>query len=531
MRVVAADLRKAFVAEVEIAFTHHADADRQAIQNPAQPFFAGAQRLFHLLAFADIDHDRDVVHRPSIAVRDRRDGHVDPDGFAILAQIALFHAHGGQLADDHATQTIPAHLGIVGMGQVLKALAFDFHDLVAQHVGEGLVGALDLEGVASHLDDAHRRLAEQRAKALLAGQQRRIDVVGMTERLCPAQTQQNHQRREQRGEQHARPCHQRGQIALQRRQQRRRVLEVQSPDAATQMHILLQAHTMGVQGRRGHIHRRRRFQRHQQAIRIELAHVAHVQREVLPVPFRPDAVEHLAHVHGHIDRADEGGIAALRLARPKHRHAHDHARRIAAHGLDQRKRRGNRHVPGSPGTHHGLHVDGLGMHLQPFDGLVALVRPQVLDHVVLGPEIGGLEIEVAGRMPGDGRLTARALEEILAVGTGHMAGERHPERARMTTAQLHVARELLEIAALQLRIELEHALQPAQHVHIRLESALHRLGIGIHLLLEAHLRHVRGRIVLMLPKRIAAEQAQHGNRQAWYPEPERETRRRELGHQ
>ncbi|WP_323745995.1 hypothetical protein [Diaphorobacter caeni] len=101
----------------------------------------------------------------------------------------------------------------------------------------------------------------------------------------------------------------------------------------------------------------------------------------------------------------------------------------------------------------------------------------------------------------------------------------------MAPPQFHVVRELFKIATLQMRIELHHALQAAQDVHIGLKAALDCLGEGARLLLETHVRHRSRRILLMAPQREAAQQSQNGNDQARHPEPKREAQRGRLGHQ
>ncbi|MPM61371.1 hypothetical protein SDC9_108229 [bioreactor metagenome] len=101
----------------------------------------------------------------------------------------------------------------------------------------------------------------------------------------------------------------------------------------------------------------------------------------------------------------------------------------------------------------------------------------------------------------------------------------------MTPPQLQIAGELFEIPALQVRVELEHALHAAEHIHIGLHSPLHGLRVGTGFLLEAHSPHLRSHAFLMSPQRETANQADEGDRKARHPETERGTREGRLKHQ
>lgn len=170
---------KTLVAEVEAIVTDFRNADGQAIQNAAQPLLACAKGLLHLLAFGDVENDRDALHRASLAVRYRSRGEIHPDRLAVLAQVALFETNRRQIALDHLPHLRHLAAGKVGgMREILEALALDLFDGVTEHLGKGLVCALNLSCRTLHLNDADCRLAEQRAKALLAREQRGIDIAG-----------------------------------------------------------------------------------------------------------------------------------------------------------------------------------------------------------------------------------------------------------------------------------------------------------------------------------------------------------------
>ena len=100
-------------------------------------------------------------------IADQRAAQVAPHDLAVLAQVALLHLIGVDLAGQRAAHEGPVRLNILRMGEAPGTRRQQLRGGVAQHGAEGLVDAQH-RGIGTGQQHAHRRMLEGNAEELLA---------------------------------------------------------------------------------------------------------------------------------------------------------------------------------------------------------------------------------------------------------------------------------------------------------------------------------------------------------------------------
>ena len=505
---VTGDLHETAVAEHDaLAPLHQQHAHGQVVEDVAQVALAFAQLLLHAAAPRDVLDHADVVDRRLARLPDGRNREIDPDLVAPLAQQALFHVKGGDVASRQALELRLVGGIVIGMAQALHVALQQLLGAVADDVAVALVHAQDLARIHARERHAHRRLVEHRAKTLLALLQGFVGGL----RLAQCQGTLTHQQAGQHGQQqrqrHARAAHPPRQLALHVREHGARGHEGQAP--APVVHLqhaqLTRRRSVGPDAKLAQQCRRGRS---------AIGHAAHVfkpQRHTVEKTFRREGIEHGADPHGHSNRADEA------RARPLGKDGLAQDETLALLLLLQQLER-CRHDGLARGTRcqHGRQVGWLRADVQPPDALVTLPGPEVFDDVVVGPVRELAQDLLLGALTG-APLGAQALRERRQPLRGHPAGEVEIADLGIALAYRTLGRDTLEIAVAQVRIDQKQVAHAGNDLGVGDDALLDSVGRRAHLFSEAHVGNGLARAALLLDQRIGQRQAHQRHRHAWYP--------------
>ena len=138
------------------------------------------QRAFALLPLGDVLHDRDLVLRPTLRIARERDGQVDPEHRAVLAQVALFELHRADVPGMHQGALLIRGIAIFRMRDVLHRVADQLGLAVTEHLAELAVDPLEAAGEID-VRDARGGDLEGLAKAHLAFLERQLGALAPEE--------------------------------------------------------------------------------------------------------------------------------------------------------------------------------------------------------------------------------------------------------------------------------------------------------------------------------------------------------------
>ena len=155
---------------------------RHGIGDQSQLHLARAQRRLDVLALGVVVEHRDLVQRFALGVAHQRDGEMDPDRRAVLAQIALLEPRRLQFARAHAGARGIGLVAVLGMREFLHRAPDQLLVGIAENRAQAAVDAQEAS-VHVHVSDARAGELEGQAEARLAFSQRLLRLLDLRDVL------------------------------------------------------------------------------------------------------------------------------------------------------------------------------------------------------------------------------------------------------------------------------------------------------------------------------------------------------------